>query len=384
MSAAGGTGRAVVVAHVVENLDIGGLERVVINLMTACPSPRHRAVLYTLGAGGALAGELERAGRTVRAFAKRPGMDWFLLGRMARALARDAVDVVHCHNYGPLVYGSLAARPGRRGVVYTAHGAKTSGRRATRRFQQLGLVDDIVFVSEDARRVALAAGAVDAGRTHVILNGIDVDAYARDSACRARMRASLGIDAGAPVAGIVARLTPAKDHVNLFDAFAIVRQALPAARLVVVGDGELRDDLHRAARERGLGEGVIFTGRRDDVADVLSALDVFVLSSATEGLALTLIEAMAAGLPVVATRVGGNTEVVVHGATGLVVPPRNAAALAASLTELLSDAHRARALGAGGRVRARDVFGIAAMTERYRVLYDGLVGGVAVTTRSVR
>lgn len=377
MSARAASERPVVVAHVVQNLDVGGLERVVINLMTACPSPRYRAVLYTLGPGGALAGEVERAGFTVRAFAKRPGMDWFLLWRMARALRRDGADIVHCHNYGPLVYGTIAARMARcRGVVYTAHGARTSGRRATRRFQRLGLVGPIVFVSDDARRVALAAGAVDARGTHVILNGVDVDACARDRACRERVRRSLGLGAGAPVAGIVARLTPAKDHVNLFDAFARVRASLPDARLVVVGDGELREELHRAVRERGLEDAVIFTGRRDDVADVLSAFDVFVLSSSTEGLALTLIEAMAAGLPVVATRVGGNAEVVVDGETGRIVPPRDAAALATALEALLSDARGAGAMGAQGLARAREKFGIAAMTEQYRSLYDALVGDV--------
>jgi glycosyltransferase involved in cell wall biosynthesis len=301
---------------------------------------------------------------------------------MARALREDGVDIVHCHNYGPLVYGALSARmSAQRGVVYTAHGAKTSARRATRRFQRLGLVGPIVFVSEDARRVAVAAGAVDARGTRVILNGIDVDAYARDAACRERIRRSLGVPAAAPVAGIVARLTPAKDHVNLFEAFVRVRRSLPDARLVVVGDGELRDDLHRAVRERALDDAVIFTGRRDDVADVLSAIDVFVLSSATEGLALTLIEAMAAGLPVVATRVGGNTEVVVEGETGRIVPPRDAAALAAALTETLSDAAGAREMGARGRRRAREKFGIAAMTEQYRALYDR-IGGSGRTTRS--
>jgi sugar transferase (PEP-CTERM/EpsH1 system associated) len=365
------------VVHVVENLDVGGLERVVINLMTSTDPSRYRCVLYALGAGGALAGSLAASGYRVRAFAKRPGVDWFLLPRLARELRRDGADVVHGHNYSPLVYGSLAARLARcAGVVYTAHGARTSSRRATRRFQRLQLVDRIVFVSEDARRVARGAAAVDddAG-VSVIVNGIDVASYARDPETRARVRASLAIPADSPVAGIVARLTPAKDHVNLFDAFARVRGAHPRACLVVVGDGELREPLRRAVEERGLAEAVIFAGRRDDVAAVLSAFDVFVLSSATEGLAVTLLEAMAAGLPVVATRVGGNTEVVVDGETGLLVPPRDPVALAGRIGALFAEPALAARYGEHGRARAHERFRVETMAARYQELYDALTGG---------
>jgi glycosyltransferase involved in cell wall biosynthesis len=261
-------------------------------------------------------------------------------------------------------------------VVYTAHGARTSARRSTRRFQRLGLVDRIVFVSEDARRVALAAGAVHEGAgVSVVVNGIDVASYARDAQTRRRIRAQLGLPDEAPVAGIVARLTAAKDHVNLFDAFVRLRAPHPRARLVVVGDGELRDDLHRAVRERGLADAVVFTGRRDDVADVLSAFDVFVLPSSTEGLAVTLLEAMAAGLPVVATRVGGNGEVVVDGETGLLAPPRDSGALAACLGQLFADPARGARYGARGRARARARFGVEAMAARYQEIYEGLARG---------
>lgn len=361
------------VAHVVQNLDVGGLERVVINLMRGMDARRYRSVLYTLGGGGSLSGELDREGFAVRPFAKSPGLDYSLLIRMARALRADRADVVHCHNYSPLVYGALGGRLARvSGVVYTAHGAKTSGRRATRRFQRLRLVDDIVFVSGDARRVGLGAGAVRDARVHTIVNGIDVRAYARREEVRRRVRDEFAIAPEAPVAGIVARLTAAKDHVNLFDAFRRVRAVHSDARLLVVGDGELRDQLTRALAERDLTDAVILAGSRSDVADVLSAMDVFVLSSATEGLAVTLLEAMAAGLPVVATRVGGNPEVVVDGETGRLVPPRDAGALAAAVGEMLSDRALGASMGERGRARAVARFGIDAMVGSYVALYDAL------------
>lgn len=363
------------VAHLVQNLDVGGLERVVINLMTGIDPARYRALLYTLGDGGALAEEVERRGFTVRRLAKRAGLDHRLFLRLAQQFRSDGVRVVHSHNYSPLVYGSVAGRVAGVGRhVYTAHGAKTAGRRATRRFQQLGLVDDVVFVSADARRVALAAGAVIDRRVHTIVNGIDVDEYTGDGATRARIRAEFRIDHDAPVAGIVARLTPAKDHVNLFDAFVRLRETHPRARCVVVGGGELQADLERALRDRGIADRVLLVGPRHDVADVLAAFDVFVLSSSTEGLAVTLLEAMAAGLPVVATRVGGNPEVVEDGRSGTLVPPRDSAALAAAIARLFDDPGSARRMGLAGRERCRAGFGLETMVARYQALYDGMDG----------
>ncbi len=366
------------VAHLVQNLDVGGLERVVINLMTATDAARFRPILYPLGSGGSLADGLAAHGVVVRPQRRRSGVDYFLLARLVRQFRRDSVSIVHCHNYSPLVYGSIAGRmAGATGVVYTAHGAKTAGRRTTRRFQRLHLVDEIVFVSDDARHVALARGAVIDRHVQTIHNGIDVDAFVRDDAARSRMRGALGIAPDAPVAGIVARLTPAKDHVNLLDAFVRVRREHPGARCIVVGDGELRDDLARAVAERSLEDAVLMTGRRDDVADVLSAFDVFVLSSFTEGLALILLEAMAAGLPVVATRVGGNPEAVVDAVTGCIVPPRDPDALAAAISAMFGDRAAAKRLGDAGRERARVDFGTAAMTEKYEALYALILAGAA-------
>ena len=278
----------------------------------------------------------------------------------------------HCHNYGALVYGSLAARLGTRaGVVYTIHGAQTSARRATRRFQRLRLVDRVVFVSADARSVAERAGAVSGRGVHTILNGVDVDALIRSGAGRLAVRREFGIDADAPVVGVVARLTRAKDHVTLFDAVAALRPAWPRLRCLVVGDGELREDLHRAASQRGLADVVVFSGSRSDIRDLLSAMDVFVLSSVTEGLAVTLLEAMSAGLPVVATRVGGNPEVVADGETGVLVQARAPEALAREVASLLADPGRAGALGEAAIARVRARFSLEAMVRSYEQVRHG-------------
>lgn len=366
------TGRIPVV-HIVQNLEMGGLERVVINLMTRADPGRYESVLYCLGDGGALVPEVEAAGHRVRCFGKRPGMDWFLLNRMARALRTDRAGIVHPHNFSPLVYGSIAAAVTPvRGVVYTAHGAKTSGRRKHLLFQRLGLVDEIVFVSADARRVALAGGAVRERGTRTIVNGIDIGRYAGAQG-REKVRSEFGIPPDAPVLGIVARLTRAKDHAMLLRAFRIVRGRYPDARLLIVGDGELDGEVRGLARELAMGDSVVFTGARADVPAMLSAMDLFVLSSSTEGLAMTLLEAMAAGLPVVATSVGGNAEAVADDETGVIVPPGDADAFAGAVTGLLADPAAMARMGAAGSERCRRLFSTEAMVGAYQEIYQRLV-----------
>jgi glycosyltransferase involved in cell wall biosynthesis len=168
--------------------------------------------------------------------------------------------------------------------------------------------------------------------------------------------AGLGIPPGAPVVGNVAALTGHKDHATLVEAMALLRPHVPEARLVVAGEGELRPALEALVRERGLGDRVAFAGFRHDLDCLLPAFSVFCLSSRLEGLGTSLLDAMAFGLPVVATAAGGIPEAVEEGVTGRVVPPRDPAALAAALADVLGDEGRRRAFGAAGRRRFLERF----------------------------
>lgn len=364
------------VVHVVQNLAIGGLERVVVDLATHVDRARYRCSIVCLGAGGALGERAAAAGVPVRTLAKGPGFRVGALARLARILRRERVDLVHCHNTAPLVYGALAGRfAGAAGVVYTAHGMKTSRERKPVVLQRLGLVDHFVTVSEDARRIAVERAGAPAARVATVHNGVDVAAFAGParSSGRGETRAALGIPAQAFVFGIVARLNAAKDHARLFSAFAELARQDERLRLIVVGDGELRHDLAARVAELGMGDRIVMLGSRSDVADLLATFDCFVLSSHTEGLAVTLLEAMAAGLPIVATRVGGNTEVVVDGETGVVVPPRDTARLRDALAWMAAHAERARAMGARGRERVAERFSVEAMARSYEALYARLL-----------
>jgi len=358
---------------VVENLEIGGLEKVVLNLALGLDRRRFRPLIVCLGYGGELLPEVERAGVPVEVLGKKPGLSLWLPIRLAWLFKRSDLEIAHCHNLGPLMYGALAARlGGLAGVVYTAHGVKTSSERKPARYQRLGLVDHFVTVSEDARRVAIERAGLRPEAVETIVNGIDVDAY--DLTVNVgELRRSIGVPEDAIVFGIVARLSAAKDHRNLFRAFRIAADRHPRARLVLVGDGELRGNLEADAAELGIENRVILLGSRHDVPQLLHTFDVFVLSSYTEGLAVTLLEAMSAGLPVVATDVGGNREVVRDGETGVLVPARDTEKLAEAMAGMIADPGRAHRMGTCGRERARSDFGIDAMVARYQERYEHLI-----------
>ena len=365
-------GTGLVIGHVVLSLDVGGLERVVATLARAQREAGARVSVYCLDRPGALAGPLPSAGVPVHTVGRGGrGFDVGAMLRLARMLRADGVGVIHCHNHGALVYGALAARlvPGTR-VVYTVHGAITSARRSTSRFLRLGLVRDVVFVSAHARNVGRQAGLATNDHVHTIVNGVDLTAFTSAKGDGRRVRREHGIPEDAPVCGIVARLTEAKDHRTLFAAVAIARETCPALHCLVVGDGELRDELERDAAARGLSGVVHFTGARDNIRDYLDAMDVFVLSSVTEGLAMTLLEAMAAARPVVATRVGGNPEVVEDGVTGRLVPPSDPTTLAGAIVSVLDQPDLARAMGDAGRARAGHRFGLNAMVREYQAVYE--------------
>jgi sugar transferase (PEP-CTERM/EpsH1 system associated) len=364
-------GAPVRVAHVVQNLAIGGLERVVLNLASHAHRERFLPSIVCLGPGGPLVDQARAAGIDVWIVDKKAGFRPSTVLALARRMRKEHVRVVHCHNAAPLVYGALAARLTGAAVIYTAHGMKTSGTRQPVTLDRLGLVDAFVTVSDDARRIALASAGGNPARVRTIVNGVDTRAYRRaETGARARVRRALQLPDDAFVFGIVARLSAAKDHANLFRAFAALAGADGRAHLVVVGDGELRGDLERLVDELRMQERIHMIGSRDDIAELVGAFDAFVLSSYTEGLAMTLLEAMAAELPIVATSVGGNAEVVVDGETGLVVPPRDTARLADALRWMSSHTAEARAMGSRGRERAVARFSIEAMVAAYEEAYD--------------
>jgi sugar transferase (PEP-CTERM/EpsH1 system associated) len=359
------------IGHVVHRMGIGGMERVVATLVEGVDKKEFTSSVYALAGGGDLMRELEEKGYGTRILAKGPGFDPFLPLRLARLFRQDGIDIVHCHNFGAFAYGALGARMARvRGVVYTAHGPVFPSRGRQAFFQRLPLADRVVTVSEYLRRGAVEEGGLDPSKVVTIRNGVDYGKYAKGDTSKAgERRREIGAGDSEAVIGVVARLSPEKDHATLLKAFASVCAGRSGVRLVVVGDGELMPQLKEMCRALRIEECTVFLGERTDVADLLGALDVFVLSSKDEGLGITLLEAMAAGVPVVATSVGGVPEIVEHGVTGIMVPSGDDAVLADAIAWVLGHRETAAemALRAGDRVAER--FTIDRMIESYESLY---------------
>jgi glycosyltransferase involved in cell wall biosynthesis len=339
--------------QVVLSLNPGGTERLVVAIArrVAALAP---SVVCCLDDAGSWGVELEKSGVEVFALGRKPGFRPSLGRRIARLAADRGVDVLHCHHYTPFVYGVVAAlhRPSLR-VIYTEHGRLSDAPPSVKRRlvnPLLGRLPAAVFAVSDDLAAYLRSSGFPRGRIRVVRNGVDPGALPSLSE-KARARDSLGLSPAAFVAGTVARLEPVKDLAVLVQAFSRLYGEDPTMRLVVVGDGSERARLKQQAGESGCAGGILFTGHRDDARTLLAALDVYVNCSVTEGMSVTVLEAMAAGLAVVATRVGGNPELVGDGLTGILVPARSPESVAAALRRLSSSRSELRAMGAAGRAR---------------------------------
>jgi glycosyltransferase involved in cell wall biosynthesis len=309
-----------------------------------------------------VADELESLGWPVHALHAPDGLRPGLVLRLARLFRSWRADVVHAHNTKPLTYCGPAARlAGVPAVIYTRHGQRhESTRRQDLLFRAAArTADRLVCVSHDSASLCGKDG-LPATKVSTVWNGIDTSRFAYSGPCP-----------GGP-AVMVGRLSPEKDVQTLVRAAAIVRAARPDFRLHVAGDGPCMADLRGLATSLGVDDAATFLGEVRDVPALLAGASLFVLSSLTEGISLTLLEAMARGLPVVATRVGGNGEVVADGETGLLVPPRSPNDLADAILRLHDEPQAARAMGLAGRARVERHFDVRNMVGRYESIYREL------------
>ncbi|HYT94639.1 MAG TPA: glycosyltransferase [Gemmataceae bacterium] len=352
-------GRRLRVAHVSWGLNVGGLEKLLVEFARHADRTRFDLHFVSLTGRGTLADDFERLGWPVTALEEPDGLRPGLVLRLAQVFRRCGADIVHTHDERPLLYGGAGARLARvPRVIHTRHGQKARNSRRQVFLARVAarLADRVVCVSDDAATLTAREG-VSPKRICTIRNGIDLARFAYT-----------GPSAGGPVV-IVARLSPEKDVANLVRATAIAVRDAPSFRLEIAGDGVCMLDLKRLTAELGLQDQVRFLGEVREVPALLGRASLFALSSVEEGISLTLLEAMARGLPVVATRIGGNPEVVAEGQTGLIVPARDPAALAQALRRLQRDADLGRQMGLAGRQRVEQHFDVRRMVAAYESLY---------------
>lgn len=295
-----------------------------------------------------------------------------MLGAHIASLARrQRADVLHCHHYTPFVYGALAAwqRPWP-AVLFTEHGRLTnappSRKRRTANRLLARIPKNVYAVSGDLARHVSAEGFA---TVDVVHNGIDPGAEPT-AASRAHARRTLGIDPTAFVVATVARIDPVKDLTTLVRAFGHVEATVSNARLVIVGDGPDRAGVEALANQLGIADRIVITGVRSDARELIHAADVYVNSSITEGISLTILEAMAAKLPVVATRVGGTPEIIADETCGVLVASGDPAGLAGAICRLEAAPAWRVALGETARARVCASFALDRMVNTYAEAYE--------------
>lgn len=364
------------IVHVVESLAVGGLERVVLSLAGWQRRRGDACRIVCLFAAGALAAETEALGIELVVIGKQPGLDLQALRRLRAAIASFDADVVHTHNAMAHYYTAFATLGlGVLRMVNTRHGMgpAQAGSRLDRLYRlALAGTHAAVSVCVAGRNRFVESGTMPQSKAAVVANGVAVaDIAARNMVAKARLMAELQRPADSFVIGTVGRLNPVKDHATLLHAVSLLRLSGRTAQLVVVGDGETRAALEKLAEGLYLGQCVHFLGMRQDVAALLPAFDLFALTSISEGYSLALVEASAAALPIVATRVGGNADIVADGQTGVLIPAQDANALAAALSRLFDDASLRDQMGAQARRWALRHGTIDAMGQAYMALYNG-------------
>ena len=362
------------ISHVVENLNRGGLERVVIELVKAQSAAGHRCQVICLYEPGALAVELDAIGVPVVACQKRSGLDLRALWRLRRALARHRTQVLHSHNSITHYYAVLSSL-GRRfvRVINTRHGmgdVSASSRRERLFRQSMRFSDIAATVCEAAKTRLQQTHLASPAKLVAVPNGIHADRFvpANDEA-RAALAVELGFPATTRMIGFVGRLNWAKDLSTMVDAFAIVHARRDDVVLVMVGDGEERVALETRAAAAGVTDRMVFLGDRSDVPALLAGFELFVMSSISEGYSIALLEAFASGVPIVATNVGGNPEIVTEGVNGRLVPPGDPQALADAVIDVLADPSRRLAMAGAGRDWLLKYGTFEAMAARYEHLY---------------
>jgi glycosyltransferase involved in cell wall biosynthesis len=349
------------VAHVTLGLYIGGQERLLVEMARHRDQARFDWTVIVLGSRGPLADALEELGVRVMPLDAPTGLRVSLWRQLALLFRNERFDVVHSHDDRPLIYAMPAAWwAGVKRRIHTHHHGRLPGISNRQRFlicRAARFAQHFTCVSDDSARFMIEQG-VPAKIVCTIRNGIDLRRFAFQ-----------GPSDDGPVV-TVARLSPEKDVANLLRAAQAVVAQAPTARFEIAGDGPCRADLTQLAQELKLTEHVLFHGEVRDIPALLARARLFVLPSQSEGISLTLLEAQARGLSVVATAVGGTPEVVDTGSTGLLVPAHDSAALAQAILTILGDPARGKAMGAAGRRRVESCFDIRTMTKQYEALYD--------------
>ena len=365
------SGKKIRLMQITHDLAIGGLQQVVVNLCRVIDRELFDVSVLCLRDLGCFAPEVEAMGIPVRFIEQREGTDYLSFLKVARVLRENRIEVIHTHNTQPFVDGTIGAlMAGVKTIVHTDHARDFPDklRYMVAEWAMSQFAYKVVGVSDHTSRNLMRYEKISPKKIQTIMNGIDGNRF-NITIDRDRKRKELGIRETGPVIGLGVRLAEQKGITYLLQAMPVVAASFPDVSLVIAGVGELEEALKKEASDLGVEANVFFVGPRLDMPELLKLFDLYVLPSLWEGLPMVLLEAMAAGCPIVATDVGGNSMAVTSGHNGSLIEARDPAALAAEICRLLSDAHLRDQYAQAGRAVFDSRFSAEIMTRQYEKLY---------------
>jgi glycosyltransferase involved in cell wall biosynthesis len=377
------------ILYLITQSELGGAQKYVYYLATHLPKDEYD-VAVACGTGGPLIAALREAGIEVYPLPNLtreidPIRDLSALVDLFRLIRKKRPHLVHANSSKAGILGRLASRlAGVPVVIFTAHGFVLNEplgflkKSIFHAIEHIGgiLSDLIITVSEKDRQLAISCGIMKPGKVVRIHNGLDLAWRIVNQ----KSKTDFGFNDNDILVGTVANFYPTKGLPFLIKAVPEIQKVFPQTRVVLVGDGKLKPELERLASKLGVSDSIIFTGQREDVSEILSVLDIFVLPSVKEGLPYALLEAMAARKPVVATAVGGVPEAVVDGETGFLVPAANPEALASSVIKLLQNPELARGMGEAGHRRVLTYFTVERMVMETKDIYRRILKEKGIST----
>jgi sugar transferase (PEP-CTERM/EpsH1 system associated) len=370
------------VLQITHDLNIGGLQRVVVDLSRSLDKDKYDVSVCALREGGPLESELKKEGiKVIKLPLAENGIDYFTFWKLYKIFREIRPAVIHTHNTQPFIEGAIAALMARVPViVHTDHGRQFPDKRRYM-FSEWVLshfADQIVAVSETTKSGLVHYEKVSSSKIQVILNGIDEQKYSV-RIDKDKKKKELGIVPNAgPILGWCGRLSPEKGLTYLIKAMELLRRGFPNILLLIAGAGALKEDLNRQAKDLGLERHVRFLGPRADVHEILMILDLFVLPSVREGLPLVLLEAMAAGVPIVATDVGGNHRAVQEAINGFLVKPGDPDSLYKAIKGLLENRKLRETFSRNALALFQKEFTLKKMVQEYELVYQECLASVGI------
>ncbi|WP_447968787.1 TIGR03088 family PEP-CTERM/XrtA system glycosyltransferase [Nitrospira sp. M1] len=373
-----------IILHLVFRLAMGGLENGLVNLINHMPADRYRHVIVCLTDFTDFRDRITRTDVEVVAIHKQPGLDWGSYVRIWNVLKQLNPNILHTRNLPTVEYAILATLAGVPCRIHGEHGRDIHDQyganlkfRLFRKFVAMW-IQHFIAVSEDLAQWCQSSIGINRRRISQIYNGVDIQRFHPRQGARPELFPQGFASSNQFIIGTIGRMQQVKDQITLVQAFLHLREYFPDrvehVRLVLVGDGPLRPDIERLITEHGLSHSVWLSGERQDIPDLLRSFDLFVLPSEAEGISNTILEAMACGLPVLATAVGGNVELVIDGNTGRLIPPRDPRAMAEAMVDYVQDPSLVQQHGRAGRALTEQRFSLETMVNGYLSVYDSVLG----------